>query len=92
MALQDRPSLSGLATGSLPGNLVGSPHSPAGDSVRPAQSTRTTSNSLLRENSAELSYQDNALQQGGTQRVVTQGPVSLTDWYIIKVQIAEGGR
>jgi hypothetical protein len=94
MASQDRLSLPGIAIGSLPRNLVGSPRRPAGDSLRPAQSTRTTSQSLfvLPENSAEPSYQDNLLQQVGTQRVVTQGPVSLTNWYIIKVQIAEVGR
>ncbi|KAG0627956.1 hypothetical protein M758_2G240100 [Ceratodon purpureus] len=91
---QDRLSFPGLATGSLPRNLVGSPHRPTGGSERPAQSTRTTSQSLpvLPENSAEPSYQDNVLQQASTQRVVTQGPVSLTNWYIIKVQIVEVGR
>lgn len=94
MASQDRLSLPGKATGSLLRTLVGSPHRPAGDSVRPPQSTRTSSQSVLAmpENSTEPSYQDNSLQQTGIQRLVTQGPVSLTDWYIMKVEIAEVGR
>lgn len=94
MASQDRLSLPGIATGSLPRTLVGSPHRATGDSVRPPLSTRTSSQSLLAvpENSTEPSYQDNAMQQTGIQRLVTQGPISLTNWYIMKVQIAEVGR
>lgn len=97
MASQDRLSLPGIATGSLPRTSVGSPHRPAptfGDSVRLPQSTRTSSQSLavMPENSAEPSYQDNTLQHNGIQRLVTQGPISLTNWYIMKVQIAEVGR
>lgn len=94
MASQDRLSLPGIATGSLPRTLVGSPHRAAGDSVRPPLSTRTSSQSLLAapENSTEPSYQDNAMQQTGIQRLVTQGPISLTNWYIMKVQVAEVGR
>lgn len=90
---QDRLSLPDIAAGSLPTVLVGSPHRPVGDASRPTQSARTTSQNLLRmSNSVEPSSRDKPLQEASTQRVVTQGPVSLTGWYIMKVQTADVGR
>lgn len=89
LAPQGRMSLPGSATGLLLRNSLRSPHRAARDSVRPLESTRTSSQTLfaMPENSTEPSHQDNAMQQSCIQRLVTQGPVALTYWYIIKVQI-----
>nr|XP_024386615.1 uncharacterized protein LOC112287638 isoform X2 [Physcomitrium patens] len=92
--LQDRVSLSGRATGLLPTALAETPHRPVVDSGRSTQSTHTASQNPLGipENSLEPSYQDNAVQEAATERLITQGPVSLTGWYIIKVEITNVGR
>lgn len=94
MVSQDRVSLSGRATGLLPTALAETPHRPVVDSGRSTQSTHTASQNPLGipENSLEPSYQDNAVQEAATERLITQGPVSLTGWYIIKVEITNVGR
>lgn len=96
MSFQNHPtpiSLPGLAAGSLSKKSGKSSHGVAASTVSLLHSQAFSEGRLgSRDSHPEASHQETAFQQAGAQLLVTQGPVTLTSWYLIKVQDAAVGR
>lgn len=96
MSFQNHPTsspLPALAAGSLSKNSGKSSHGVAATTVSLLQSQAFSEGRLgSRDSHPEASHQETAFQQAGPQLLVTQGPVTLTSWYLIKVQDTAVGR
>lgn len=96
MSFQNHPtsiSLPGLAACTLSKNSGKSSHGMAATSVTLLQRQAFSEGRLgSRDSHPEASHQETTFQQAGAQLLVTQGPVTLTSWYLIKIQDVAVGR